>query len=341
MTTTTDRLVTPTGRLVLPADADRETWLDARRAGVGSSDIPAALHIGFKKSPLSVYYDKRGLLPHDDTSSDPAHYGTIFEEPLAVDWARRKRTVVERVGLIANITEPWMLCTLDRLCRECPDDREQHSLCALEVKCRNAFVAKMWRNGPPDDVLAQVLWQIIVTGLDHIHVMCLIGGNDPRLYTVRRADHLSLVKYIQREATALWHDHILVGRPPAPTDEDSPDGLVELYQRLHPDRSGVVRMDRDVDAQDAVGDYLDAVAAASAAEKDRKAAYARMLANLGGAQAAVVGDGLYYSIEQSARTSVDLGRLANEFAPAYAACVSETTHDRINIPTSVRREHTA
>lgn len=341
MTTSIDRMVTPTGHLLLPPDTDRETWLDARRAGIGSSDVPAIMRVGFKKSPLNVYYDKRGLLPHDDTYSEPAHFGTIFEEPLAIDWARRRRTIVERVGLIASVDEPWMMCTLDRLCRECPDDREQQSLCALEVKCRNAFTAKLWRNGPPDDVLAQVLWQILVTGLDHIHVMCLIGGNDPRLFTVRRRDHEPLVEYIRSETAALWHDHILTGRPPAVSEDDPPDGLIELYQRLHPDRSGVVRMDRDLDAQDVVGDYLDAVAAVSAAEKKRKAALARMLANLGGAQAAVRGDDLYYSVEQSAKSSVDLGRLADEFPDAFVACVTDKAHDRINIPHSVRREHTA
>ncbi|OPC79964.1 hypothetical protein B4N89_02485 [Embleya scabrispora] len=337
----TATLVTPTGRLVLDADADRETWLDARRAGLGSSDIPAVLRVGYKKkSPLRLYYDKRGLLPHDTEFSEPAHFGTIFEQPLALDWARRKRTVVERVGLIANTSEPWMLATLDRLCRECPDNREQRSLCALEVKCRNAFVAKLWRKGPPDDVLAQTLWQILVTGLDHVHVMCLIGGNDPRLYTVRRADHAQLVEYIQREAAALWHDHIQAGHPPAASEDDDPDGLVELYQRLHPDRSGVVRLDRDLDAQDVVGDYLDAVAAKAAAERNRKRALARMLATLGGAQAAVVNDNLYYSVESSSKEHVDMDVL-REFPDAWAACVTDRPQDRINIPQSVRREHVA
>ena len=30
------RRVTPTGRLILPADADRAKWLQARRSGIGT-----------------------------------------------------------------------------------------------------------------------------------------------------------------------------------------------------------------------------------------------------------------------------------------------------------------
>ena len=37
------RRVTPTGRLILPATADRADWLTARRSGIGSSDVPAIL----------------------------------------------------------------------------------------------------------------------------------------------------------------------------------------------------------------------------------------------------------------------------------------------------------
>ncbi|MEU7431058.1 lambda-exonuclease family protein [Streptomyces sioyaensis] len=335
------RRVTPTGRLILDHTAPREVWLDARRQGLGSSDLPAVLALSGFKTPQHVYYDKRGQLPHDDEFSEAAHFGVIFEEPLARDWARRNRTVVESVGIIANEAEPWQMCTLDRLCTECPLDRSQHSLCALEVKTRNAFVAQLWRQGPPDDVLAQVLWQILVTGLDHIHVVCLIGGQDYRQYTVRRSEHTKLVAYLNAEAGRLWHEHILPGIPPASTGDEPPDALIELYGRLHPDRSGVVVLDRDGDAQDAVADYLDAVADKREAEHRRKAAYARMIASLGGAQAATVFDRPFYSITQSFQERCDLARLREEYPEAFAACVVNKPQDRLYIPPFVRKEHAA
>ncbi|MFF7880946.1 YqaJ viral recombinase family protein [Streptomyces sp. NPDC020794] len=333
--------VTPTGLLLLDHTAPRDVWLNARRRGLGSSDLPAVMNLSGFKTPLHVFHDKRGRLPHDDEFSEAAHFGILFEDPLARDWARRNRTVVEPVGIIANDTDPWQMCTLDRLCTECPLDRSVRSLCALEVKTRNAFVAKLWNQGPPDDVLAQVLWQILVTGLDHIHVVCLIGGQDYRQYTVRRDEHIKLVAYINAEAGRLWHDHIVPGRAPAPSGEEPPDALIDLYARLHPDRSGVAVLDRDGEALAAMSEYVEAVALERRGKDQKAAAKAKLLAALGGAQAAVVQDRPFFSIEQSEKKTPDLARLAEEFPEAYRACVEDKAHDRIAIPKYVREEYAA
>lgn len=333
--------VTPTGRLILSHTTSRDVWLDARRQGLGSSDLPAVMNLSGFKTPLHVFHDKRGRLPHDDEFSEAAHFGVLFEEPLARDWARRNRTVVEPIGLIANVDEPWQMCTLDRLCTECPLDRSVRSLCALEVKTRNAFVAKLWNQGPPDDVLAQVLWQILVTGLDHIHVVCLIGGQDYRQYTVRRDEHVKLVAYLHAEASRLWHEHIVPGRAPALSGEEPPDALIELYDRLHPDREGTTVLDRDLDAVDAMTEYMEAAALESAGKARKKAAKAKLLGALGPAQAAVRDDRPFFSIEQSVRKTPDLARLAEEFPEAYRACVEDKVFDRIAIPKYVREEFTS
>lgn len=334
-------LVTPTGVLLLEHGAPRDVWLDKRRDGIGSSDLPAVMQLSGYRSPQHVYYDKRGMIPHDSAEEmgDPARYGVLFEEPLAFDWARRNRTVVTPVGIVAHQTERWQMCSLDRLCAECPLDRDKHSLCALEVKCRNAFVANLWRNGPPDDVLAQVLWQILVTGLDHIHVVCLIGGNDYRQYTVRRSEHEKLVAYLDAEAMRLWFEHIVPGVPPELTGDEPPDAMMDLYERLHPTRDGFVQMDRDPDAQDHVTEYLVARGDESEAKTRKAKAKAAMLAALGGAQLALVGQKPFYSIEQSSRAVCDLAMLRERFPQAYAECVTVSTHDRLYIPKCVREEY--
>ncbi len=335
------RKVTPTGRLILDHTAPRDVWLDARRQGLGSSDLAKVLNLTGFGTPQQVYYDKRGQLPHDDDFSEPAHFGNLFEDPLARDWARRNRTVVEPVGIIANVDDPRPVRALDRLCTECPLDRSVQSLCALEVKTRNAFVSKFWRQGPPDDVLAQVLWQILVTGLDHIHVVCLIGGQDYRQYTVRRDEHVKLVAYINAEAGRLWHEHIVPGRVPPLTGDEAPDALIDLYDRLHPDRSGVAVMDRDTDAIAAMTEYVEAVAMEGEGRRLKKTAKAKLYAALGGAQAAVFQDRPFFSIEQSVKETPDLARLREEFPEAYRACVEDKAHDRIAIPKYVREEFAA
>ena len=187
------RRVTPTGRLILPADADRAAWLTARRSGIGSSDIAAILGISRYGNALSVYHDKTGGLPLESDDSEPALWGRAFEETVAREWARRNRSVVQRVGLLANVEHPHEMCTLDRRVLECPlaDGREK---CAVEIKCRDKMKASQFRAGVADDVLVQTLWQAIVCGFDHVHAAVLIGGNDYRQYVIRVRDHAQLVE---------------------------------------------------------------------------------------------------------------------------------------------------
>lgn len=333
------RRVTPTGRLILPADADRAAWLTARRQGLGSSDMAAVLGISRYGNALSVYHDKTGGLPLEGDDSEPALWGRAIEDTVAREWARRNRSVVRRVGLVANVDRPWQMCTLDRRVLECPlaDGRER---CAVEIKCRAAFKAGQWRTGCPDDVLAQTLWQADVCGYDHIHVGVLIGGNDYRQFVVRTADHQQLIADLRAAGARAWQQ-ITDRRPPILPHDADPDVLLDLYEQLHHNRAGVVAIDRDDDAQDALADYLNAGADESAAKARKKTAKAALVAALGGADTAIQGGHVAYSYDETSREHVDRERLREEFPAAYAACVEDRPSRRINIPNTVREAHQA
>lgn len=333
------RRVTPTGRLLLPADADRADWLTARRSGLGSSDMAAVLGISRYGNALSVYHDKTGGLPLENDDSEPALWGRAIEETVAREWARRNRSVVRRVGLVANVDRPWQMCTLDRRVLECPlaVDRER---CAVEIKCRAAFKAGQWRTGCPDDVLAQTLWQADVCGYDHIHVGVLIGGNDYRQFVVRVADHEQLVMDLRAAGARAWQQ-ITDRRPPVLPHDADPDVLLDLYEQLHHDRAGVVAIDRDGDAIDAMSDYIQAGAEESAAKARKSLAKTRLIGALGGADTAIQGGHVAYSYDETTREHVDRERLREEFPDAYTACVEDRPSRRINIPKTVREVHQA
>ncbi|NUS58653.1 MAG: hypothetical protein HOV66_27950 [Streptomycetaceae bacterium] len=333
------RRVTPTGRLVLSADADRDAWLAARRGGIGSSDMAAILGLSRYGNALSVYHDKTGGLPLEGEDSEPALWGRAIEETVAREWARRNRSVVRRVGLVANVDRPWQMCTLDRRVLQCPISATTRERCAVEIKCRSAFKAGQWRTGCPDDVLAQVLHQIDVCGYAHLHVGVLIGGNDFRQFTVYRAEHEQLIADL-RTAGALAWQQITDRRPPVPPADADPDVLLDLYERLHPARDGAeVHIDRDGDAQDALADYLDAHADGSAAEVRKKKAKARLIGALGSGTAAYLGGHIAYEFREQSREYCDTARLREEHPEAYAACVEDRVSRRIYIPTDVREAH--
>ncbi|MGI5288072.1 YqaJ viral recombinase family protein [Nonomuraea polychroma] len=320
------RRVTPTARLVLPATADRDMWLAARRNGIGSSDVPDCLEVGYK-TPSHVYYGKLGELPPEDLG-EPGLWGTLHEETIAREWARRNRSVVRRVGLIAHIDQPWMMCTLDRQVAECPLSRDVRERCALEVKHRDAWVAKRWKRAVPDDVLAQTLWQIAVSGYDHIHTAVLIGGNNYRQHVVRRAGNEQLISDIVTVAGQMWQR--IQDRTPPPTTGE-PERLLDLWDRLYPDRDGVADLDQ-TDAHEHLLGYEDARLRAAAAEKEKKAEKARLIEALGPHRMGAFGNDYAYGLQEvGIAPDVDLELLAEKYPQAYAECVTERTTLKIHI----------
>lgn len=321
------RRVTPTGRLILPADADRADWLAARRSGIGSSDVPALLGLVQKNPPLKVYLDKLG---HDmDDAGEAAFWGTVHEEPVARHWAMRNRSVIRRVGLVAHQDHPHWMTTLDRRVTECPLT-EDRTPCALEVKTRSAFKNAQWHAGAPDDVLAQMLWQIVVNGYEHMHFAVLIGGNEYHQGTVRADQYTDVIADITTAVDKFWTEHVQAQVPPEPTGDG--ETLAKLFRRLHPTRSGSVDIARHDDARDALADYNRHQRAESAAKKAKNQAKARMIAALGAAQEALIAGERAYSLEPSnAAPKVDLELLAERFPDAYEACVKPNPTERISI----------
>lgn len=321
------RRVTPTAVRVLPADADRGTWLAARRTGIGSSDVAAIVGATDRSTPLHVYLDKHGELP--DQQNEPMLWGTLLEDTIAREWARRNRSVIRRVGLVAHEQHPWRLATLDRQVLECPLNRDEREACALEVKARSAFLAGKWRRDTPDDVLAQGIWQMTVTGFRHIHVAVLIGGNDYRQTVIRWEE--GLAQYLLEEVTRFRREHLVPHRPPA-ADLTRPDAYLELDAELHPDRVATL----DVETVGDVDEYARLSKAKGAAEKALKAMKARLHELAAGARWVTFENRLAYELAPRSRASVDLAQLAERWPDAYDACVSQTDYFQIAIAKDFR-----
>lgn len=331
MSTATGRRVTPTAVLVLPATADRAAWLAKRRRGVGSSDVAALMGASAYAGPQHVYYDKVGRRRPDGDAGEAALWGTLHEETVAREWARRNRTVVRRVGLVAHVQDPWMMCTLDRRCTECPLNPADRENCAVEIKTRDRMLAPKWRKDVPDDVLAQVLWQIAVTGYDHLHVAVLIGGNDYRQYTVRRAGNEDLIGDIVTVARKFWFEYVKAGVVPEPSGTEDPDRLVDLYNEVAGTRGGWVDLAAHPTAYEDLLDYERARLAEAEAARPKKAARARLVAALGSSEYARFDGEDAYGFVTSKRQTVDVKRLAERWPDAYHDCVHDKPSRRLEI----------
>ena len=323
--TTAPRRVTPGAVLVLPARTtteDRERWLAARRHRegvgycIGSSDVPAIMGVKYTRPARRVWREKRDELPDHD--SEEMYWGRRLEGVIAEDWARRNRSVIRNVGLVASVAMPWAQATLDRRVAECPLDRTVKTGCALEVKCRGAFGTHRWHQDLPDDVLSQMTWQLIVTGFDHLHWAVLIGGNDYRQGVLRWDDVLAA--YIT-EHVSEWREQYLIAGVEPPFEADKATYHTELDELMHPDRVGEV----DLDGIGDVMHYAELAARRNYYTKATKGARALLLEHAHGARYVKFGDELAYEMAPSNQSKVDLDRLAEEFPDAYAACVTHGT----------------
>jgi putative phage-type endonuclease len=322
------RRTTPAAVLVLPADADRADWLAARRTHLCSSDLPPLLGVSSFGTPARVYYDKRGELVDD--AGEAAMWGSLLEETVAREWARRNRATVRRVGLVEHLDRRWQGATLDRLVGDCTSLVDGRG-CFLEVKCRSAFLAGKWKRGVPDDVLAQVLWALSTTGYSHAHVAVLIGGNDYRQHTIRASEYGRLMADLVAAGHRFWTNHVLAGRPPAASGEIDAD----MYDQLYPDRAGLVRIEDSDDAIDAITAltaYRDAGDAERVAKATKATARAELVRLLGDGDTAVIDDEVRWTYSASERVSVDLEALAEQYPDAYAATATKTTVRTLRLP---------
>lgn len=232
---TTTRRITPTGVLVLSVDASRDEWLAQRRLGITATDVPAILGQSKYKTAIDVWMDK--VAPADNTfdpkigEGEAALWGTVLEDSVARTWAEHKRVGVRRIGIIAHESFPWARASLDRLVTGCSDGR-----CAVEVKTRSHYVADEWDKGVPADVRSQVEWQLLVSGLDHIHVIALIGGQRLVQHVLYRND-VNLDDLLTK-AQIVW-DAVLAETAPELPAEMWTDNYLE---QLHPVREGSVEV---------------------------------------------------------------------------------------------------
>lgn len=238
METTTQRHVTPTGILVLSSDAPREEWLGERTRGITATDLPKILGLSQYGTAIDVWTSK--LSDNADTfepaigSNEAAFWGIEFEDTVARAWADHVGLGIRRIGIIQNDANPWMRASLDRLVTGCPDGR-----CALEVKTRSAYKGDDWKDGVPAEERAQVEWQLHVSGLDHIHIIALIGGQ-------RLVQHVIHATEVDADrlivpASIVWQS-VQSGLAPKLPDTNWSD---EYLEQLHPNREGAVEVDTE------------------------------------------------------------------------------------------------
>lgn len=151
-------------------------WLTARRDLITATDIPVILGLSPYKSEGELAREKLGESEPGE-STIPMRVGTALQGLIA-DEAERVtgRTYRQAHGLWMHADLPWAAAS--------PDGTTVGERRLLE--CKWTANRSRFADGLPDDVAAQVAWQLFVADYPAADVAVLIGGNEVRVFDVAR-----------------------------------------------------------------------------------------------------------------------------------------------------------
>lgn len=187
---------------LLPVNASREVWLEARKTGFGASDASSILGLSTYGDRNSVWSEKLGLTK-ERPDTEAMYWGRAHEPSILKRFGEDSGYKLRRSGILQSPRHSFMLYTPDAI-------SEDGGL--VEAKTAVKFTAEEWADGGiPDHAYAQVQQGLAVTGRSHAWICGLIDGRD---WQIRRIDRdEALIDLIVREETILW-DMVLTGEEP-------------------------------------------------------------------------------------------------------------------------------
>jgi len=204
-----------------------EDWLDYRRMGIGGSDASVVCGINRYKSPVELWMEKTGQLPHQE-AGEPAYWGTVLEPLVRGEFTKRTGIEVIPVNqILQSEAYPFMTANLDGQC-----EHPNYGTCVFEAKTASAFKAGEWDDAIPDEYMLQIQHYMAVTGYMGTYIAVLIGGNTFKWRFVERDDDL-IGKLIQLEQEFWWYVQESVP-PPLDGSEASAKFISERFPNSVP-----------------------------------------------------------------------------------------------------------
>jgi len=203
-------------------------WLRKRREGVGGSEISVIMGLSKYKSPYELWLEKTNKVEIEETSNEVAYFGTVLEDVVRKEYAKREGVKVERCHFmfkdgprIANIDGAVPFEGKRSFVKGKFVGRK-----LFEAKTSSAYLSADWglagSDAVPDGYILQVHQYMSMLGADVCDISCLHGGNQFKTYTINFDKDLDSV--IQEAIDAFWNQHVKKDIPP------DPRSLLEVQQ---------------------------------------------------------------------------------------------------------------
>lgn len=222
----------PDGNAIKTSNLSRDEWLALRQSGIGGSDIAAILGVSPYATAYDVYQSK--TQPVSEDSNEFAYWGTVLEDVVAREFAKRSGLKVQNVNfMMRHPVHTFAVANIDRAVvnRDIAGnvrykDGKLTTDQIVEIKTASEYVGKNWGDEDsdevPDQYQCQAQWYMGVTGVDVCHMAVLIGGNKYRQYRIER--NQELIDVLFETAHDFWHNHVLAGvEPDATTLQNAKD----------------------------------------------------------------------------------------------------------------------
>lgn len=221
-------------------------WVEARKSGIGGSDVAAIMGLNKYSSPLEIWLTKTGKQESPDLSGNQAvEWGNILEDVIAEKFKAEHADdydVYRKNAMLVSKARPWAFANLDRVVI----DRKTKKKGVLEIKTVGMYRASDWEDGVPAYYLTQVTHYLSITGYDFAIVAVLVGGQDYREYHIARDE--ADIKAVNEYVDTFWHDFVETDTPPALVGSSSEaDALLSLHSV--PDSTYESALDADIDLE--------------------------------------------------------------------------------------------
>lgn len=153
-------------------DSDDDTWLQARRAGAGGSDIAAILDVSRYRSSWNVWSEKTGHPAWSPSEMSVAAELGHWLEPWLIEQAAR-------FGAAAHLTDARTYAHPSASWRMCSPDAIDSNGWLIECKTgglANRSVSSAWDDGVPVEYELQARWNTHVMDAPGCRLIALVGG---------------------------------------------------------------------------------------------------------------------------------------------------------------------
>lgn len=187
-------------------------WLEARRNGLGASEVPAILGLSKYQSGLDVWLEKRGMAEPRGADTMQQKVGRHAESMIARLYEEQTGAVLMTVPTRRHPALDVLFASADRMVVGM-DSTDW--LMPVEIKNRGGIPQGWGESGTdlvPQEVAVQVHVQMACYGLHMADVAALLGGNDFRTYRLHRDKDIEAT--ILEAVDAWWRRHIVEGIEP-------------------------------------------------------------------------------------------------------------------------------